>query len=158
MVECKFCELAQPFRLFEEHVDACDSRTDFCERCNKRVMLKNMDEHLEFKCGQSDAPPIASNAEDLANMSAYAEGEPDATPPFLNGLRLGGMLLPGRGGNNLDVAEPVHGLGRSNSPTPLYAPPEGEEKGLARLTAAGEAVCCPRCCGAGSLPVVRVFL
>ena len=35
-----------------EHAEGCGSRTDFCELCNKRVMLKNMEEHRANKCDQ----------------------------------------------------------------------------------------------------------
>lgn len=49
-LECKYCDLE--FRRIElsEHIEGCGSRTDHCELCNRRVMLKDMAEHKENKC------------------------------------------------------------------------------------------------------------
>ena len=52
-MECKFCELDIKSRDFEQHVDNCGSRTDFCDRCMQRVMLKDMEEHKTLKCGRA---------------------------------------------------------------------------------------------------------
>ena len=35
-----------------QHSEGCGSRTDFCELCNRRVMLRDMAEHKENKCDQ----------------------------------------------------------------------------------------------------------
>ena len=49
-VECKFCDLKILRSEYEEHQNDCGSRTDLCELCNQRVMLKDMDEHKQAKC------------------------------------------------------------------------------------------------------------
>ena len=73
MVECKYCELDIKFKDFETHLDSCGSRTDYCDRCNRRVMLKNMEEHKAMKCGRGESPPID---ETLGNIFPYAEEYP----------------------------------------------------------------------------------
>lgn len=50
-MECKYCELEIRRADYQDHVNGCGSRTDFCELCNQRVMLKDMDEHKQIKCG-----------------------------------------------------------------------------------------------------------
>ena len=49
-IECKYCQLEIRRVDYLEHVDGCGSRTDFCEICNQRVMLRDMDEHKLAKC------------------------------------------------------------------------------------------------------------
>ena len=43
---CEFCELSYPAMNFEEHQAVCGSRTDKCDICGERVMLKVMESHV----------------------------------------------------------------------------------------------------------------
>ena len=52
MIGCEFCQLDVKAPEFEEHHAACGSRTDECERCRKRVMLRFMADHLEHECSK----------------------------------------------------------------------------------------------------------
>ena len=54
-VECKYCELEVKAGDYDTHIDTCGSRTDFCDKCNIRVMLKDMEEHKLAKCGDLKA-------------------------------------------------------------------------------------------------------
>ena len=59
--ECKYCELDITRDEYTDHTESCGSRTDFCELCNQRVMLRNMQEHLENKCAPIGAEDFRSN-------------------------------------------------------------------------------------------------
>lgn len=45
---CKYCSLQVKAVDYTEHEDACGSRTDECDQCSQRVMLRYMDDHV---CG-----------------------------------------------------------------------------------------------------------
>ena len=49
-VNCKYCELEVRSGDYDTHIETCGSRTDYCDRCNVRVMLKDMEEHKLTKC------------------------------------------------------------------------------------------------------------
>ena len=71
-VECKFCELDIRRGSYPEHVEQCGSRTDYCELCNQRVMLKDMNEHKEMKCGHIRAESPLQRS-DLRGMGLIVE-------------------------------------------------------------------------------------
>lgn len=76
MVECKYCELDVKHKEYGDHVDACGSRTDYCELCGQRVMLKDMDEHKMAKCAsvRAESPldqHTLDNLEGLTPPRAY---------------------------------------------------------------------------------------
>ena len=73
-VLCKYCELEVKAADYDSHVDACGSRTDFCDKCNCRVMLKDMEEHKLAKCGDLKAVefPLEPTMENLP--PAYFDG------------------------------------------------------------------------------------
>ena len=58
-VLCQYCELDIRRADFEEHVEGCGSRTDVCELCNRRVMLRDMADHKLDNCGvvKAKKPP-----------------------------------------------------------------------------------------------------
>lgn len=91
-MECKYCELDIRRSDYPEHVEQCGSRTDFCELCNQRVMLKDMSEHKAMKCGHMKAES-ALRRSDLHNMGLDSDCESDDD-----------FNLPP--GNNLPVAPP----------------------------------------------------
>ena len=102
-VECKYCELEVRRADYHEHAEQCGSRTDFCELCNQRVMLKEMSEHKLTKCG---------------HMRAESP---------LQRYQLEGMGLVGQDGGESDSSDdfnpnyyPSHGIGRSTTPPPAY--------------------------------------
>ena len=55
-MECKYCQLEVKAVDFMEHTAACGSRTDVCDKCLTRLMLRDMDDH---KCGEP--PPVHCN-------------------------------------------------------------------------------------------------
>ena len=73
-MECKYCELDIRRGSYPEHVEQCGSRTDYCELCNQRVMLKEMNEHKAMKCGhmKSESP---LNDSDLRGMGLVDESD-----------------------------------------------------------------------------------
>ena len=42
---------------YEEHSAPCGSRTDLCDKCNERVMLRYMEEHHALYCGKPRPQP-----------------------------------------------------------------------------------------------------
>ena len=80
VVECKYCELDVKAADYDTHIDACGSRTDYCDKCNVRVMLKDMEEHKLAKCGDLKAVefPMEPTLENLppAYMDGYSPGNP----------------------------------------------------------------------------------
>ena len=101
-VECKYCELDIRRGDYQEHVEQCGSRTDFCELCNQRVMLKDMSEHKEMKCGhmKSESPLRQSDlrgmglVEDLGNGSESDDDFYDDYPLHGNDLANHSVTLP----------------------------------------------------------------
>ncbi len=65
-MECKYCELHVKRKDFHEHVDGCGSRTDPCELCNQRVMLKDTEEH---KCGDTKSEEGAQDPHTLQHIN-----------------------------------------------------------------------------------------
>ena len=43
---CDYCQVDFPRRVLPAHVDACGSRTEECEGCGERVMLREMEAHV----------------------------------------------------------------------------------------------------------------
>ncbi len=94
--ECKYCELDIARGVYDEHVEGCGSRTDFCELCNQRVMLRDMQEHLENKCKmpsreEDTSPPsyfagLGLNSQDLVNTGAM--------PHHHSGFNMNDLMLP----------------------------------------------------------------
>ena len=50
MVHCNYCDLYVKACEYEEHENPCGSRTDECEKCQKRVMLRYITFHMENEC------------------------------------------------------------------------------------------------------------
>ncbi|CAI7993011.1 Reticulocyte-binding protein 2 homolog a, partial [Geodia barretti] len=74
-VNCKYCELEVRAGDYDSHIETCGSRTDFCDRCNVRVMLKDMEEHKLAKCSDlkvGDGLHLEPTLENLP--SAYMDG------------------------------------------------------------------------------------
>ena len=94
-MNCKYCELEVRAGDYDSHVEACGSRTDFCDRCNVRVMLKDMEEHKLAKCGDLKADPELHPEPTLENLPpSYMDG-------FTGGSDFsgtsGGVLIGGNG-------------------------------------------------------------
>ncbi|GBN22351.1 TRAF-type zinc finger domain-containing protein 1 [Araneus ventricosus] len=45
LVPCEYCELEIPLGILLEHSAACGSRTEQCSRCNKYVVIKDLENH-----------------------------------------------------------------------------------------------------------------
>ena len=75
-MECKYCELDICRSDYPEHVEQCGSRTDFCDLCNQRVMLKDMSEHKAMKCGHMKAES-ALRRSDLYSMGLESDSQSD---------------------------------------------------------------------------------
>ena len=56
MVRCKHCELEVKAIDFQEHIAACGSRTDICDKCSQRVMLRDMESHQKHGCIKPHPP------------------------------------------------------------------------------------------------------
>ena len=46
MRKCQYCQLTFNNQQHAQHVEVCGSRTEVCEGCSKRIVLKNMEEHM----------------------------------------------------------------------------------------------------------------
>ena len=81
-VECKYCELDIRRGDYQAHSNQCGSRTDFCELCNQRVMLRDMSEHKETKCGhlRAESPLGETEVQEIMEDDYFNEGED--TYPF----------------------------------------------------------------------------
>ena len=79
MLECKYCDLEVRQAAYDEHVESCGSRTDHCEMCLQRVMLKDMQEHRNLKCGS-----LRANDDDdpLDPQTLRELAELDHAPPY----------------------------------------------------------------------------
>ena len=86
---------------YDVHIDACGSRTDYCEKCNIRVMLKDMEEHKLIKCGDLKAEDFPTEPTPENLPSAYMDGYTGDNP----GGNFQGPLI---GGGDLFFA-PVQG-------------------------------------------------
>ncbi|KAL5477177.1 hypothetical protein EMCRGX_G023931, partial [Ephydatia muelleri] len=53
VVECQYCSVGIRRGVFYTHLESCRSRTDVCERCGRRVLLRNMLEHRREACLQT---------------------------------------------------------------------------------------------------------
>ncbi|KKM72857.1 hypothetical protein LCGC14_1416290 [marine sediment metagenome] len=53
IVPCIYCEYPLAFSTLYEHENACGSRTESCDLCGKRVMLRHQNTHV---CGENDEP------------------------------------------------------------------------------------------------------
>ena len=78
-MECKYCELEVRRANYPDHVDQCGSRTDFCELCNQRVMLKDMSEHKAMKCGhmKAESPLRHSDLREMGLVDQDDDSESD---------------------------------------------------------------------------------
>lgn len=47
-MECSYCKLDIPSDTLYTHCDYCGSRTDVCLTCSARVMLKDMQQHIDW--------------------------------------------------------------------------------------------------------------
>ena len=56
MIPCKHCELEVKAINFQEHIAACGSRTDVCDKCLQRVMLRDMESHQKHGCIKPHPP------------------------------------------------------------------------------------------------------
>ena len=101
-VECKYCELEVRRGDYPEHTEGCGSRTDFCELCNQRVMLKEMNEHKAMKCGHMKAEsPLRRYELEQMGLIGQDGGESDS-------------------GDEFNLPYHPHMIGRSVTPPPPY--------------------------------------
>ena len=61
-VHCDFCDLDVKMSEYNTHVYTCGSRTDVCEVCQRRVMLREMDNHGKNRCDRSPQPGLIQPA------------------------------------------------------------------------------------------------
>ena len=74
-IDCKYCELEVRAGDYDTHIETCGSRTDYCDRCNVRVMLKDMEEHKLTKCSDLKAEDELHPEPTLENLPpAYMDG------------------------------------------------------------------------------------
>ena len=103
-MECKYCELDIRRGDYHEHSEQCGSRTDFCELCNQRVMLKEMSEHKLTKCGhmRAESPLQRYQLEGMGLLGQQDGGESDSSDDFNPNYY------------------PPHVIGRPTTPPPPY--------------------------------------
>lgn len=121
-VECKYCELEIPRAEYTEHKNGCGSRTDFCELCNQRVMLKDMEEHKQAKCGHLKSEDAMSSY--ALRQMGFEEGEGDVDD--INQVQ-DEVLSGGNYQNRPSLIFPRHSR-HSTSPTPSSPPEYGTHK------------------------------
>ena len=78
---CPYCQLEVKANEFDEHSDPCGSRTDVCDNCNQRVMLKFMEEHHRDYCGKSLPEPSSHRHRLLPTQPPQAPAYHDLYPP-----------------------------------------------------------------------------
>jgi len=113
--ECKYCELDITRDQYEEHTEGCGSRTDFCELCNQRVMLRDMEEHLVNKCqkkllGEREyTHDPYGHGPGLMDQHGYPDpgGMSDFLPPSYQAIYSNGGGLPGIG-RQISPPSPPH--------------------------------------------------
>ena len=49
MIPCHYCDILLPREKMSEHQDFCGSRTELCEKCNRYVMMRDLQKH-ETSC------------------------------------------------------------------------------------------------------------
>ena len=69
-MSCQYCELDLPFSEMAAHVEYCGSRTDKCEKCNRYVQKKDLEEHLSNDCNFP-----ATKQEKLAAVAPISRGD-----------------------------------------------------------------------------------
>lgn len=116
-MECKFCELDILREEYVEHQNGCGSRTDFCEFCNQRVMLKDMAEHKQTKCGHMKSEYTMSSY-DLRQRSF---DEQESGVYDVNRAQEEILLSRGGGGGRPSNFPPLHAY--HHSVPPLSPPP-----------------------------------
>ena len=91
-VNCKYCELEVRAGDYDSHIETCGSRTDYCDRCNVRVMLKDMEEHKLAKCSDLKVGDGLHPEPTLENLPpAYMDGF--AGDGFSTGASSQGVLM-----------------------------------------------------------------
>lgn len=114
-MECKYCELEFHRADLSEHVEGCGSRTDYCELCNRRVMLKDMVEHKENKCAVAMGDDIV---DDTIDITSYG-GQNQRSDPFFSQQLLFGS------GTGFPFHQPVHLSPGHSAPPPFFPFPFG---------------------------------
>ena len=49
-VNCQYCEITLPASAMEEHKESCGSRTEECDNCKRRILVKDLENHLAAGC------------------------------------------------------------------------------------------------------------
>ena len=57
-MNCKFCEIILPACDISEHQESCGSRTEECENCQRRILVKDFENHIASGC----KTPVKTNA------------------------------------------------------------------------------------------------
>ncbi|CAF0708534.1 unnamed protein product [Brachionus calyciflorus] len=49
-VECFYCDLSMDFEKLKDHLEACGTRTEQCDKCKKYVLIRDRNKHIETNC------------------------------------------------------------------------------------------------------------
>lgn len=49
-MNCQYCEITLPACDIEEHKESCGSRTEECENCKRRILVKDLEGHISSGC------------------------------------------------------------------------------------------------------------
>lgn len=52
-IPCKYCEISLPRENMTEHEEFCGSRTEFCQKCSRYVLIKDLQNHEKSCDGDS---------------------------------------------------------------------------------------------------------
>jgi len=56
LFNCAFCFADHPIKDKHDHVYFCGAKTEKCARCDKYVMLRDMDLHISMDCHPEEFP------------------------------------------------------------------------------------------------------
>ena len=105
-VICKYCQLEIRRGDHEDHIEGCGSRTDLCELCGQRVILRDMYEHQQNKCAHMKA----DEALDITQLEEFQDQRQELFGALLSGSALGGVGRLGFPSHPLgfDMSSPHH--------------------------------------------------
>lgn len=132
-MDCPYCDTIIKAHQYDDHVDTCGSRTDVCDKCLQRFMLKYLEDHVR-NCNSQTAelprlptpPPIGTYSNDRRSPSPRYEAPPIAVPLNLPRLADRDIMRP----HVRDPGIPVVGLPFNPLvPRPDLSTPEDDGNG-----------------------------
>ncbi|KAH7829451.1 uncharacterized protein MONOS_11066 [Monocercomonoides exilis] len=82
--KCPYCQLELISENQKQHIQECGSRTDLCEICGERVMLSDMEAHIESNCKGFLTKNVAEKSQEDRKTDGY---RPSPAEIHLDNLR-----------------------------------------------------------------------